>query len=149
MMNFKLGDYQVNDDVVQWLTKYECQSTNGKVVGSTLIWNTQSSFSPSIHVPVSSKYIVKLIKPWTLWFGSERSIVYWIITNKFRTPIMITFTYYSKIIRNLFKCRSRHGCPSSCTRIKHSDHESWCNPSQQVPKTTYEAVACKCLIRCH
>ena len=52
MMNFKLGDFQVND-VVQGLTQYECQSTNGKVVGSTLIWNTQSSFSPSIHVPVS------------------------------------------------------------------------------------------------
>ena len=53
MMNFKLGDFQVNEDVVQGLTKYECQSTNGKVVGSTLIWSTQSSFSPSISVPVS------------------------------------------------------------------------------------------------
>lgn len=53
MMNFKLGDFQVNEDVVQGRTKYECQSINGKVVGSTLIWSTQSSFSPSIHVPVS------------------------------------------------------------------------------------------------
>ena len=53
MINFEPGDFQVNDDVVQWLKKYECQSTNGKDVGSTLIWNTQSSFSPSIHVPVS------------------------------------------------------------------------------------------------
>ena len=43
----------------------------------------------------------------------------------------------------IFVCRPGYGCQASCTRIKHSDHESGCYSSQQVPKATCQTASCK------
>ena len=43
----------------------------------------------------------------------------------------------------IFVCRPGYGCQASCSRLKYSDHESWCYSSQQVPKATCQTASCK------